>query len=82
MSFILGLTGPTGAGKGVFSECARSLGFNVIDCDLKAREAVKKNMPALKSLTEVFGKEILLENGELDRRRLAEMAFSSKEKTE
>ena len=82
MSFVLGLTGPTGAGKGVFSECAESLGFYVIDCDLKAREAVKKGMPALAALTKVFGKEILLESGELDRRKLAGIAFSGKEKTE
>lgn len=82
MSFVLGLTGPTGAGKSIFAGCAKSLGFNVIDCDVKAREAVKKGAPALTALTEVFGEEILLENGELDRRKLAETAFSSKEKTE
>ena len=39
MSFVLGLTGPTGAGKGVFSSCAKELGFNVIDCDIVARRA-------------------------------------------
>ncbi len=82
MSYILGLTGPTGAGKGMFSRCAEDLGFNVVDCDLAAREAVKKGTPALKALTDVFGEEILLKNGELNRKKLAALAFSSKENTE
>ena len=82
MSFVLGLTGPTGAGKGVFSDCAKDYGFNVVDCDFLAREAVKKGMPALSALVNVFGKEILDINGELNRKKLASIAFSSTEKTE
>ncbi|MBO4433732.1 MAG: dephospho-CoA kinase [Clostridia bacterium] len=82
MSYILGLTGPTGAGKGIFSDCAKELGFNVVDCDAVARAAVKKGMPALCALTDAFGSEILLENGELDRKKLALLAFSSPDKTE
>ena len=82
MSYVLGLTGPTGAGKGIFSSCAKELGFNIIDCDLAAREAVLKGTPALKVLSETFGKKILFENGELNRKMLASIAFSSKENTE
>ncbi|MBR4761665.1 MAG: dephospho-CoA kinase [Clostridia bacterium] len=82
MSFIVGLTGPTGSGKGVFAECAKEFGFKVIDCDLVARKAVKKGMPALKALTYAFGEEILLESGELNRQKLAQVAFSSADKTE
>lgn len=82
MSYILGLTGPTGGGKGVFSECAGKLGFKVIDCDIVARQAVKKGSEGLSALTRVFGKGILLENGELDRKELAKSAFKSKEKTD
>lgn len=82
MSYILGLTGPTGAGKSIFSECAKEFGFKVVDCDSVARQAVEKGMPALKRLTEVFGDRILKKNGELDRERLALIAFASPEKTE
>lgn len=82
MSFILGLTGPTGAGKGVFSECAKEFGFNVVDCDAVARQAVGKGTPALRALAEAFGQDIIAENGELNRKKLASIAFSSKEKTE
>lgn len=82
MSFVLGLTGPTGAGKGIFSECAKELGFNVVDCDKVAREAVKKGTPGLAALVDAFGQEILLDSGELDRKKLAQIAFSSSDKTE
>ena len=82
MSYVLGLTGPTGAGKGVFADCARELGFKVIDCDRVARATVKKGSPALEALKGAFGTEILKESGELDRKKLAAIAFSSPEKTE
>ena len=82
MSFVLGLTGPTGAGKGVFSGVAKEFGFKVIDCDLKARKAVKKGMPGLSALVSAFGESILLESGELDRGKLASVVFSSRENTE
>lgn len=82
MSYVLGLTGPTGAGKSIFSDCAETLGFKVVDCDLLARQAVKIGMPGLKALVNVFGSGILLENGELNRKKLAGIAFKSREKTE
>ena len=82
MSYVLGLTGPTGAGKSIFAQCAASRGFNVIDCDISARQAVKKGTAGLSALVCAFGEEILKDNGELDRKKLAEIAFSSKENTE
>lgn len=82
MSYVLGLTGPTGAGKSIFAQCAASRGFNVIDCDISARKAVKKGTAGLSALVCAFGEEILKDNGELDRKKLAEIAFSSKENTE
>ena len=82
MSYVLGLTGPTGAGKSIFAQCAASRGFNVIDCDISARKAVEKGTAGLSALVCAFGEEILKDNGELDRKKLAEIAFSSKENTE
>ena len=40
MSFIIGLTGPTGAGKSTVSAAAEQFGLKVVNCDLLARKAV------------------------------------------
>lgn len=79
---IIGLTGPTGAGKSNLTETAQNLGFKVIDCDKVARKAVEKESEGLKALVKVFGTDILLENGELNRKALARKAFATTEQTE
>lgn len=78
---IIGLTGPTGAGKSNLTETAQNLGFKVIDCDKVARQAVVKDSEGLKALVKVFGTDILLQNGELDRKALARKAFATLEQT-
>ncbi len=82
MSIIVGLTGPTGAGKSRAAETARKMGIKVIDCDLVARKAVLPESEGLKALCKVFGTEILESDGTLNRKKLARIAFSEKEKTE
>lgn len=81
MSITVGLTGPTGAGKSAASAAALKMGVKVIDCDLIARDAVKKGSKGLCALISVFGDDILLSDGQLNRARLAEKAFSSDENT-
>ncbi len=82
MKIIIGLTGPTGAGKSSLTTVAQKKGYRVIDCDKLARKAVKKGTKGLDALVDTFGKTILLKNGELNRKELAERAFSSPENTE
>ena len=82
MSIIIGLTGPTGSGKSSVSKTAEALGFKVIDCDTVARKATEKGADGLKALTAAFGEDILFKDGTLNRRLLANKAFSSKEKTQ
>ena len=82
MSIIIGLTGPTGAGKSTAAAAAKSFGLQVIDCDKSARAATEKGTDGLKALVAAFGEEILLPDGSLDRRALAAAAFASPQKTE
>ena len=82
MSVIIGLTGPTGAGKSTAAAAAEKFGLQVIDCDKLARAAAEKGTDGLKALVAAFGKEILLTDGSLDRRALAAAAFASPQKTE
>ncbi len=81
-NIIIGLTGPTGAGKSFASSAAAELGFKVIDCDRLARVAVEKGSAGLSAVCNVFGNDILNSDGTLNRKALAGKAFSSKENTE
>lgn len=82
MSFVIGLTGPTGAGKSSVTAVAESLGFKVIDCDRFARIAVEKGSDGLADVVMAFGEDILNSDGTLNRAALAEVAFATPQKTE
>ena len=78
---VLGLTGQSGAGKGVFSAVAlKNRGFAVIDTDKTAREVVQKGQPCLDELVRCFSEKILHEDGTLNRQKLACIAFSDENK--
>ena len=79
---IIGLTGPTGAGKSSLTPVAENRGYKVIDCDKTARQAVEKGTKGLMALVNTFGEDILFSDGSLNRKTLAEKAFSTPEKTE
>lgn len=81
-NIIIGLTGPTGAGKSKASAVAFELGFRVVDCDFLARVAVEKGSDGLAAIKKVFGSDVINADGTLNRRELARKAFSSKENTE
>lgn len=73
---ILGLTGPTGAGKGAVGALLAARGAYIVDTDHLAREVVAKGEPCLAALTAHFGEEILLPDGSLNRAALAAKAFA------
>ena len=81
MTYVVGLTGGIGSGKTVVSDYFSSLGVPIIDTDIIAREIVELGKPTLSKLIESFGKEILLDDGNLDRAALRKIAFSSEANT-
>lgn len=76
---IFGLTGQTGAGKTTVALELSKKGIYVIDCDITAREIVKKGSPVIDKLKKAFGEDIVFTDGELNRKALAQKAFSTKE---
>lgn len=76
---IIGLTGNIASGKSVVSTYLIEKGFMVIDADLVSREVVKKNTEGLSKVILEFGDDVLLSNGELDRKALAKIVFNDKE---
>ena len=77
---VIGLTGGIGSGKSTVAQLFSAMGVPVIDMDLIARQVVEPGQTALEQITQEFGSYILDDKGRLDRRRLRELIFDSKEK--
>lgn len=73
---ILGLTGGIATGKSTVTGMLRERGIPVIDADQIAREVVEPGKPAYEAIVRHFGREILLEDGQIDRKKLGEIVFS------
>lgn len=78
---VFGITGGSGSGKTTVSQMLAALGVEIIDADKIAREVTEKGSECLRELTDAFGSDILLPDGALDRKKLADIAFSDEEKT-
>lgn len=73
---VIGLTGPTGAGKGVVSDVFAAHGIPVIDADTVYHQLLIPPSACLNELTYTFGTQILAHDGTLDRKRLGSIVFS------
>lgn len=76
---LIGITGGSGCGKSYLSGRLRERGIPVIDCDLVSREIMGKGTPCAKEVCGFFSNEIL-ENGEINRRKLGNIVFADSEK--
>lgn len=73
---LIGLTGSIGAGKSEASKILARCGAYVIDADEVSRDAVKPGTAGAQSIRRVFGEVFFHNNGELDRKKLAELVFN------
>ncbi len=80
-AIVVGLTGTTGAGKSTVGEMLKKYGYAVIDADKIASLVLEKGSPVLKQIADTFGEDVLFEDGTLNRKLLAERAFSSAQNT-
>ncbi len=72
---IIGLTGPTGAGKGTLCKKIEELGIPCIDTDAIYHSLISSPSPCLDELKERFGISIINTNGSLNRATLAKLVF-------
>lgn len=79
---IIGLTGGVASGKSLVSEIWKKEGAYIIDADQIARDLVKPYSDSWKDIVNLFGREIVQENGHINRKRLASIIFSNPEKRE
>lgn len=73
---IIGITGPSGAGKGAVSKYLNEkYGFKVIDADKVYHAIISAPSDCVSELAENFGNGILNENGGIDRKALSRLVF-------
>ncbi len=75
MLLVVGVTGGIGSGKSAVTERFERRGICVVDADLASRVVVEPGRPALASIADHFGSEILKADGTLDRAALRKIVF-------
>ncbi len=80
MPKVIGVTGGIATGKSTVVKILRSLGAKTLSADEIAREVLAIGTPGYYEVVSEFGKEILKVDGEIDRRKLAEIVFSDSER--
>lgn len=78
--YKIGLTGGIATGKSTVSGWMAQRGVAVIDADRVAREVVEPGTPGLQAVVEAFGKDVLMENGQLNRPALGSIVFNNEAK--
>lgn len=75
---VIGLTGGIGMGKSTISQHVETVHhIPVLDADVYARDAVQPGSPILQEIVDRYGSGILQPDGQVDRRRLAEIVFTT-----
>jgi dephospho-CoA kinase len=77
--FIVGLTGGIASGKGLVARVFKDLGAHVIDADRIVHELLAPDQEACQEVVDHFGKDIQLQHGGIDRRKLGEIIFNDAE---
>jgi dephospho-CoA kinase len=73
---LIGLTGGIATGKSTVDRMLAARGATIIDADALARDAVRPGEPALDAINERFGKDVIQDDGTLDRARLGAIVFA------
>lgn len=78
---IIGITGSSGAGKSTVCEILeKEYDIQVLNADKMTKQLAQKGNQYLKDIVDLFGQEILREDGELDRPKLANIIYNDESK--
>ena len=73
---LIGITGPTGAGKTTALHALASLGAAVIDADAMYHDLLSSDQGLKEALAGRFGRDLLDGEGQIARKRLGEIVFT------
>ncbi len=76
MALIIGLTGGIATGKSTVAKMFVNHGIPVVDTDRISFELLRKGSNTYHEVLAIFGKEILLTNGDINRKKLGRAIFN------
>lgn len=79
---LIAITGGIGCGKSVVARIVQVMGYQVYDCDSRAKALMTTDEEVRQQLAETFGKYVFLEDGSLNRQHLSAVAFADKQALE
>ncbi len=79
-AYVIGLTGPMGAGKTTVAQMLRELGAKVLDSDAIVHQEQSRGTVGYSAIVQQFGTKVLGEDTEIDRNKLADEVFGDPRK--
>ncbi len=74
--YVIGLTGGIGSGKSTVAKVLEAEGAAVLSADIIGHEVYSPGRPAWQELVNEFGREIVADDGTIDRKKLGPIVFS------
>lgn len=78
----VGLTGNIASGKSEVARLLEAHGATILDADVLAREAVEPGSPGYERVVARWGKDIVADDGSVDRARLRHIVFADRDELE
>lgn len=75
---VIGLSGGIASGKTTISDLFSSRGIAIIDTDIISRTLLEPGYSGYQKIVKKLGRSILLDNGNIDRRKLRQQVFNDK----
>jgi len=73
---LIAITGGIGSGKSVVARIVQVMGYQVYDCDSRAKALMTESRDVREELIEAFGTEVYMADGSLNRKHLSAVAFT------
>ena len=77
--YVIGLTGGIGSGKTTIAQMLERKGAALLSADVVGHEVYLPGQPAWQEVVDAFGRQIVAEDGTIDRKRLGAIVFSDPE---
>lgn len=77
---IIGLTGSIASGKSTVAKMIQSYNLPIVDADQVARQVVEPGSPTLLKIAEVFGQDVISEDGTMNRAKVGNLIFHDETK--